>query len=32
MHWKTYLRLQERYDDLKFAWTVGMMGQFGFGR
>jgi len=32
MHWATYWRLEERYDDLKFAWTVGMMGQFGFGR
>ncbi len=27
--WSTYWRLQERYDELKFAWTVGLMGQFG---
>jgi len=29
MHWKKYWRLEERYDELKFAWTVGLMGQFG---
>jgi hypothetical protein len=29
MHWATYWRLEERYDELKFAWTVGLMGQFG---
>ena len=32
MHWKTYQRLEERYDELKSAWTVGMLGLFGFGR
>ena len=26
--WATYRRLQERYDELKLAWTVGLMGQF----
>jgi hypothetical protein len=29
MHWKTYRRLEERYDDLQSAWTVGVIQRFG---
>ncbi len=29
MHWKTYRRLEERYDALQGSWTVGVMQRFG---
>ena len=30
MHWKTYRRLEERYEDLQARWTVAAMAKFGF--
>ncbi len=30
MHWKTYRRLEERYDALQGAWAVGVMRSIGF--
>jgi len=29
MHWKTYRRLEERYDALQGAWAVGVPQRFG---
>lgn len=28
MHWKTYRRLEERYDALQGAWAVGVIQRF----
>lgn len=30
MHWTTYRRLEERYDELQFRWTRAAMARFGF--
>ena len=30
MHWRTYRRLEERYEDLQASWTVAAMRRFGF--
>ena len=30
MHWRTYRRLEERYDDLQTRWTVAALARFGF--
>ena len=32
MHWRTYRRLEERYEDLQARWTVVAMRRFGFRR
>lgn len=32
MRWKTYRRLEERYEDLQNQWAVGAMVRFGFIR
>ena len=32
MHWRTYERLEARYDELMNSWTVGVMQRFGIGR
>jgi len=29
MHWKTYRRLERRYDELQFRWTMAAMARFG---
>lgn len=30
MHWSTYRRLEERYEDLQNRWAVAAMRKFGF--
>ena len=30
MHWKTYRRLEQRYDDQQFRWTRAALAKFGF--
>jgi hypothetical protein len=30
MHWTTYRRLEERYDELQNTWAVGVMRSIGF--
>ena len=30
MHWATYRRLEERYEELQFRWTRAAMARFGF--
>ncbi len=32
MHWKTYQRLEARYEELQLRWTVAAMQRFGITR
>ena len=32
MHWRTYERLEDRYNELMNAWAAGVMQRFGIGR